>query len=103
MAFTVLKNVSQDELNWYHETRYWMHVSDELTMKNAAKREGIAEGRAAGLAEGRAEGEQKAKVEAARNFLAEGVSSEVIARCTGLSLEEVQKLSKELSDKREKA
>ena len=41
MAFTVLKNVSQDELNWYHETRYWMHVSDELTMKNAAKKEEI--------------------------------------------------------------
>jgi len=26
MAFTVLENVSQDELNWYHETRYWMHA-----------------------------------------------------------------------------
>ena len=37
MAFTVLKNVSQDELNWYHETRYWMHVSDELSMKEAAR------------------------------------------------------------------
>ena len=41
MAFTVLKNVSQDELNWYHETRYWMHVSDEVTRINAAKREDL--------------------------------------------------------------
>ena len=31
-AVTVLKNISQDEINWYHETRYWMHVSDEKTM-----------------------------------------------------------------------
>ncbi len=36
MAFTVLENVSQDELNWYHETCYWMHVSDEVTKINAA-------------------------------------------------------------------
>ncbi len=61
MAFTVLKNVSQDELNWYHETRYWMHVSDELSMKDDARQEGLAEG----LAEGR----QEKAVEAARNLL----------------------------------
>ena len=91
MAFTVLENVSQDELNWYHETRYWMHVSDELTMKNAARREGRAEG----LKEGIAEGEHKKAVEDARNFLAEGISPEIIAKCTGLPIEEVQKLADE--------
>ena len=88
MAFTVLENVSQDELNWYHETRYWMHVSDELTMKNAARREG--------LAEGIAEGEHKKAVETARNLLAEGISPEILAKCTGLPLEDFQKLSEEL-------
>lgn len=56
MAFTVLKNVSQDELNWYHESRYWMHVSDELTMKNAAKREGREDGMKEGLEQGLAQG-----------------------------------------------
>ena len=80
MAFTVLKNVSQDELNWYHETRYWMHVSDELTMKNTARREGIAEGR------------QEKAVEAARNFKENGVDIQLIAKCVGLSVEEVKKL-----------
>ena len=67
MAFTVLKNISQDELNWYHESRYWMHVSDELTMKNAARREGLAEGHAEGhakgLAEGHAEGLAEGRIE----------------------------------------
>ena len=97
MAFTVLKNVSQDELNWYHETRYWMHVSDELTMKNAAKKEGLAEGKQLGFTEGErtglAKGEQKAKLETARNLIKKNVALDTIAECTGLSLEEVQKLA----------
>ncbi len=40
-------------------------------------------------------GMQEAKLEAARNFLAEGIVPEIIARCTGLPLEEVQKLAEE--------
>ena len=56
MAVTVLKNISQDEMNWYHETRYWMHVSDEKTMINEAERRGRAEGKKEGKAEGVLEG-----------------------------------------------
>ena len=90
MAVRVLKNISQDELNWYHESRYWMQVSDEKTMKNAAERTG----RAKGLVEG---ARQKA-FEAAKNLLKMNVLSyEQIAQAQGLSLEEVQKLAKELS------
>ena len=94
MAFTVLKNVSQDELNWYHETRYWMHVSDEVTMINAAKREGIAEGHAKGLAEGRttglAEGEHKKALEAAITLIKKyKVAPEAAAADMGVSLDDV--------------
>ena len=96
MAFTVLKNVSQDELNWYHETRYWMHVSDMASMKRNALETGLAEGLAKGLEEGRAEGilqgAREKYIENARNLLREGDSPEKIARCTGLSLEEVLNL-----------
>lgn len=56
MAVTVLKNISQDEINWYHQTRYWMHVSDEKTMINEAERRGRAEGKKEGKAEGVLEG-----------------------------------------------
>ena len=78
MAFTVLKNVSQDELNWYHETRYWMHVSDEVTMKNAAKREGIAEG------------EHKKAVEAAITLIKKyNATPEAAAADMGISLDDV--------------
>ena len=84
MAFTVLENVSQDELNWYHETRYWMHVSDELTMKNAARREGRAEGIA--------EGERKKTVEAVHGLAQNGVSEEIIAKSLNMPLAEVRKI-----------
>ena len=50
----------------------------------AAKREGIAEG-----------AEQKA-IEAAQNLLREGDSLDKIVRCTGLQLEKVLELQKEL-------
>ena len=47
--------------------------------------------------EGREEGEQKAKLETARNFLAKGINPDIIAECTGLPLEEVQKLAEKLT------
>ena len=50
-----------------------------------------------GYEEGMTAGEQKKAVEDARNFLRENVSPEIIARCTGLALEEVQKLAEEIA------
>lgn len=76
MAVTVLKNISQDEINWYHETRYWMHVSDEKTMIYEAKRKGIDEGIS----------------QVAQNAIKAGLPAEQIATITGLSLEEIDKL-----------
>ena len=97
MAVTVLKNISQDEMNWYHETRYWMHISDMKTMKNAAERRGLKEGRAKGLKEGRAEGARENAIENAKNFLKMKIlTAEQIAKGTGLKLEEVQKLAEEI-------
>ena len=89
MAVTVLKNISQEEMNWYHETRYWMHVSDERTMKHAAWERGVKEGIERGAHEN--------AIESAKNFLKENVSPEVIARCVGLSVTEVQELAARLS------
>ena len=45
--------------------------------------------------EGIAQGAEQAKIETARNFLNEGLFSEQVARCTGLSLETVEKLANE--------
>ena len=72
MAVRVLHSISEDELNWYRESSYWMRVSDDKTMKNAAQKAGHAEGRAEGLAEGRAEGRAEGLAEGRAEGLAEG-------------------------------
>ena len=54
--------------------------------------EGVAQGRAQGRAEGRAEGRTEAICDIARNMKAQGLPLELIARTTGLSPEEVDKL-----------
>lgn len=80
MAFTVLKNISQDELNWQRETHYWMSVSDEATRQEAARRKG----------------EAMAKKEAARNLFANGVSIELIAKSLKMTLDEVREITKDV-------
>lgn len=85
MATETLSLASEEHLNWYHESRYWMHVSDELTMKRAA----TLEGRAEGLVKGRAEG----KLEIAKKMVAAGnFSKEQIIEITGISEDEFEKL-----------
>ncbi len=58
---------------------------DEEATLRAFRREGYEDG----LIDG--------KLEAARNFIAEGVSPETVAKCTGLPLDEVQKLAKQVA------
>ena len=54
--------------------------------------EGRAEGRAEGLAEGEVIGETKGIHKTARNMKAKGISVEMIMECTGLSVEEIERL-----------
>ena len=60
------------------------------------KKVGLAEGREAGLAEGekngRKTGQLEAKIETAKNLLAKNIPVEVVIECTGLPIEEVEKL-----------
>ena len=49
---------------------------------------GLAEGREKGLAEGRAE----EKYSTARKMKAAGISADLIYQCTGLTVEEIEKL-----------
>lgn len=59
---------------------------------NAGRREGRAEGKLEGKAEGRAEGARQKALETAKNLRQFGLSSENIAKATGLSIQEVQAL-----------
>ncbi|MBR1640572.1 MAG: hypothetical protein IJ688_14455 [Treponema sp.] len=47
--------------------------------------------------EGREEGRSEKAIETAKNLLKENISSEIIARSTGLSLEKMLDLQKELA------
>ena len=53
---------------------------------------GIAEGKARGLTEGRAEGRAEEKSLIAKNFKNSGIPYETIAKCTGLTIEEIEQL-----------
>ena len=45
-----------------------------------------------GLEEGKAEGKVEAKLQMAKDLRSNGVSLEIIAKCTGLSAEEIEAL-----------
>ena len=63
------------------------YMMDALPLHDA-RRAGLKEGRAEGLAEGA----RNKAIETARNLLRKNISAEIIAECTGLPLEEVNKL-----------
>ncbi|MFO1259423.1 MAG: Rpn family recombination-promoting nuclease/putative transposase [Gammaproteobacteria bacterium] len=77
---------SPGELEYYES--YWKQVSSEKSLREDARAEGLAKGRA----EGRAEGEQAALIEVAKKMKSQGLSLEIIANTTGLSLKQLQKL-----------
>lgn len=87
---------AREKLKYYNMSPKERHVYDEhinaVMIQNdvldTAKLEGRAEGRAEGLAEGRAE----EKKTLARKFKEAGVSIELIAQSTGLSMEEIAAL-----------
>ena len=57
-------------------------------IKVLAYKDGLAEGEK----NGRKAGQLEAKIETAKNLLAKNIPVEVVVECTGLTLEEVEKL-----------
>ena len=91
MAVTVLKSISRDEINWYRETRYWMHISDEKSMISSAEDRGVKKGKEQGIQQGI----QQNAIQTAKNLLGMNlVTPEQIAQATGISLEKVLELQK---------
>ena len=56
---------------------------------------GLERGLERGRATGREEGAYQNKLETARNLLSEGLAPQMVARCTGLPLETVERLGRE--------
>lgn len=91
---------AREKLKYYSMTDQERHAYDEHLnavmiqndVLNTAKMEGRMEGRMEGLKEGRQEGRMEERLANARNFKKMGVSPDIIARATGLSLEEINGL-----------
>lgn len=80
-----------DESRIYEESL--KHYRDLHNVIASAERRGRREGREEGLEEGRAEGRAEANVAHARRMKALGVSHDIIAQVTGLTPEEVGRLT----------
>ncbi|MBO4705405.1 MAG: Rpn family recombination-promoting nuclease/putative transposase [Spirochaetaceae bacterium] len=64
----------------------------EYMIESLAIQDSKREGRKEGIEIGLVEGERKKAIEAARNLKENGVDIQLIAKCVGLSVEEIQKL-----------
>ena len=91
-------NLSKEEYAKYFESEKAYYDLDGAFRTAAAKGmekglvKGRAEGRAEGLAKGRAEGERDKAVASARSMKADGMPAELIAKYTGLTVEEIESL-----------
>ena len=67
--------------------------TDIAVQREEAYEEGLNKGISQGISQG---AEQKA-IETAKKMLENGISKEIIANCTGLTVDDVEQLAKELS------
>ena len=93
-AYKVLESsaYTPEELLEYY--RYQQKEEEIQTRIHDAHKSGLKKGKEEGEKIGIEKGEKNAKVEAAKNFLAMGLSIEQVAKGTGLSVKDIEKLCK---------
>ena len=78
--------------------KYMSEEEDKKKIQNSllseAKEEGISQGYTSGINDGISKGENKKSIEIAKNMLNKNMSIEDISEITGLSIEEINKLTK---------
>ena len=101
-----LSNLSADQMIAYHRSMmedYAYYDTINTTVKKGEAKghkegreegiaEGIAKGRKEGIAEGEVKGRKEQAIEMARKLKEEGFDSAIIAKCSGLSIEEIEAL-----------
>ena len=85
---------SINELKEDRETRrkYMTYTTRIAEAKSEAREEGIKYGISIGLSQGITQGEHKKAVETAKSMMQRNISIDIVAECTGLSPEEIEKL-----------
>ena len=71
---------------------YLTYTSRMMECRRDGYEEGLHTGREEGISIGLERGAYESKLETAKSFLAEGLHPEIVARCTGLSMETVMEL-----------
>ena len=72
---------------------------DELTKlayEEDGHKRGLEQGREQGFVDGVKHGKMDAIIEVAKSLLKENISLDVISKCTGLSLEKIEKIKEEI-------
>ena len=93
-ALDLEKLFLQSQMERYNYLLSYKAMRDAETNDETIRRAAMAEGEAKGRAEGEAEGEAKGKADTARNLLRMGITPSQISEATGLSLEEIEVLSR---------
>ncbi len=91
-ALTKEEQLSYEASLKAYRDNYAIAVTERQLGYAEGEARGRAEGEARGRAEGEARGEAKKNLKNSRNFKLLGVAPEIIAKGTGLSLEEIEKL-----------
>ena len=84
------QNIKEKYINPY--TDFGFKNRDINNAINTAKKEAKEEGRMEGRMEGLAEGKAEANMENARKMKVDGMSAELIAKYTNLSIDEIENL-----------
>ena len=92
MTENTYRKVSQDELEYERREarlKYQLQYNTEISV---AREQGLAQGLKKGEAAGLKKGEAQKQREIAKNFKDSGVPLDLIAKNTGLSVEEIENL-----------
>ena len=95
-AYVELKRLSQDEeIRRIYEARE-KAIMDEFSRNKSAeekgRRQGLQEGRREGMEKGIQVGKQEEKTQIVKQMLQSGLDNTIIANCTNLSMEEIEKI-----------
>ena len=100
-ALSIVEKSAMTEGQLYAYERFWMSVVDERILREAAIKKGLAEGMEKGMEKGLAEGMEKGmekglaegmekmSISIAKKMKQKGMSSDLIAEMTGLSLDTI--------------
>ena len=92
-ALGLVEKSAMTEGQLYAYEKVWLAVVDERILREAATKKGYNEGWEKGNKEGMEKGMEKGHIEDARRMKADNMAIELIAKYTGLTIEEIEALT----------